>query len=334
MKENKFSVPFNGINPDLYLELLNPYKKHIDHIYLGISSILRNHDDYKVMEHKSIKKEDGSTLKKDEYEENAFQLLLKTKGIYKTVLTLNTAHYLMPPTEIYDWCENILFPFIEFSGISGCICTSFDMAKYIHENMPHLELHTSCNCFQWSIKQMEYWQKHCGITVFNPPREILRSPRLLKEMHNAGFKIKALINESCLYGCPQTINHAMSNSVGPEIGSECSKGDPSNFFRSNWVLPRWLNFLDEYVDIYKINGRTAIDYQYIFRALDAYTKREDVDDLKKIVLGGTYNKIKRTMNDIPTKEIPDKLLTCECKECNKTCFICDELYKKFVKNNI
>ena len=65
MKKNKFSVPFNGINPDLYLSLLEPYKEHIDHIYFGISSILRNHDDYKIMDRKLIRKEDGSPLQKD-----------------------------------------------------------------------------------------------------------------------------------------------------------------------------------------------------------------------------------------------------------------------------
>ena len=328
----KFSIPFNGINPDLYLELLNPYKEHIDHIYLGISSLLRNHDDYKIMEHKAIIKENGEHLKKDEYEENAFQLLLKAQGKYKTILTLNSGHYIMPPNEIYGWCDNVLFPFVEVTKIAGCICTNFDMAKYIHEHMPHLELHTSCNCFQWNIKQMEHWQKHCGITVFNPPREILRSPRLLKEMHDAGFIIKALINESCLYGCPQTVNHAMTNAVGSGLGSECSQGDPANFFRSNWVLPRWLDQLDEYVDIYKINGRTAINYRYIFEALDAYTKRKEVDDITKIILGGTCNfKFKAIVNPIPSKKIPDKLLTCECRDCNKTCFVCENLMKEFKK---
>ena len=82
MKRNLYSVPYNGINPDLYLALLEPYKEYIDHIYLGISSLLRNHDDYRIMDYKSIIKEDNGILSKDEYEENTFQLLLKAQDKY------------------------------------------------------------------------------------------------------------------------------------------------------------------------------------------------------------------------------------------------------------
>ena len=46
------------------------------------------------------------------------------------------------------------------------------------------------------------WRKECGASVFNPSREILRTPAKLKEMHDAGFKIKAIVNESCLFGYP------------------------------------------------------------------------------------------------------------------------------------
>ena len=52
----------------------------------------------------------------------------------------------------------------------------------------------------------------------------------------------------------------------------------------------------------------------------------------KIILGGTVNKVKKTSIPIPSDRIPDKLLTCECKECNKTCFICENLAKEFFKN--
>lgn len=333
MKERKFSVPYNGINPDLFLNLLEPYKEHVEHIYLGVSSITRNHDDYSIMHNKKIRKEDGAVLSKEEYEENCFQFLLKTKDTYKTILTLNAGHYIFNEGEMYEWCDNVLFPFIEITGINGCIVTCYDMAKYIHESMPHLEMHTSCNNFQWKLRQMELWQKDCGISVFNPPREILRSPKNLKEMHGAGFKIKAIVNQACLYGCPQTINHCMTNSVGNWIGSNCHKGEFVNFFKSNWILPTWLDDLDEYVDIYKIIGRTVVDYNYIFNTLDAYIKREDVDDIKKILLGGTCNYVfKDATKEIPSKDIPKKLLTCECSECNKTCFICDNLLKKYLKN--
>ena len=81
-----------------------------------------------------------------------------------------------------------------------------------------------------NIKQMNYWREEAGITVFNPPREILRTPNKLKEMKEEGFILKCLINESCLYGCPQTINHCMSLSNGKPLSDiSCCNGNLSNF---------------------------------------------------------------------------------------------------------
>lgn len=320
----KFSVPFNGIASAEYLSSIEKYSKYIDNIFTGVSFIGNNHHNVRHFS------PDGSEI--DLYENNVRQFLIDSLGKYKRIVTLNSGFYDMNCSELTNWLESVLFPFIEAYKIDGCICTDFIMAKSLHQVFPNLEIHTSCNCFQWNIRQMELWKEECGVSVFNPPREILRSPQKLKEMHDAGFKIKALINESCLYGCPQSINHCMATACGKDTFGICNRGDLTNFFRGNWVLPRWLDKLDEYVDIYKISGR-MYPIDFLLRVLDAYVNRKEVDNLPSILTGYNATAMLEAGLKIPSSIVHDKLLTCECKECDKTCFACRILMAKLLMGN-
>jgi collagenase-like PrtC family protease len=317
MNKRKFSLPYNGKDPEKYLRKLKEHINVVDSVFLGIDSIAPHH----------LTTELSDRIKK-EHIKNSFEFLKLSKGLVKRLLTFNQGAYGLNKSGLAKLCAEKILPIIKEYGIEGVICTNYIMAKTLHNVYPELEIHTSCNCFQWNIRQMELWRDDCGVTVFNPPREILRSPAKLKEMHDAGFKIKAIVNESCLYGCPETINHCMAFSFGLLIAGRCDRNDEANFFRSNWVIPRWLDKLDEYVDIYKIAGR-GLSTNYIFNTLEAYKEGKEVDDIREIVEGGTYFIAKSFKRPIPSKDIPDKLLTCECKECNKTCFMCRDLVSKY-----
>ena len=318
MKKRKFSFPYNATNPTIFLEELDKRKEYIDNVYVGIPFLVKNHLSAEMKE------------QIDDYSELSHRFLLASRGKYKRLLTINSGCYMNNTRDMLEWCDRILLPYIEEVSLDGCIVTDYNMCKYIHECLPKLELHTSCNCFQWNIRQMELWRDKCGISVFNPPREILRTPSKLKEMHDNGFKLKCLINEGCLYGCPQTINHCMAYATDTGINTNCIRDDISNFFRGNWVIPRWLDILDEYVDIYKLAGRHRVDMS-IFSTLDNYIRGEEVNDIRKILIGGVNNYAIKYNVPISYSIIPDKLLTCECKECRKTCFICDNLAKKYFK---
>lgn len=329
----KFSIPFTGTDSNEYLASIEQYSSYIEHIYTGVSFICNNH--HSVRQELGITDPNvGKVYDIEIYEENVRQFLKKSLGKYKRIITLNSGYYNFDEFELNKWLYEVLFPYIESANIDGCICTDFAMAKFIHCTFPNVEIHTSCNCFQWTIRQMELWREECGVTLFNPPREILRTPYKLKEMKEAGFKIKAIVNESCLYGCPQTINHCMAIVNGKNIFGQCNRGDLTNFFKGNWVLPRWLNILDEYVDVYKLSGRMC-PLEYLLTALDAYIYRKEVDDLPTILTGGNAIDMFVTGIKVPTNMIHDKLLTCECKECNKTCFMCNDLMTKLlIQNNI
>lgn len=331
----KFSIPFNGVDSDTYLELIEQYSEHIESIFTGVSFLCNNQHSVRQILKVNDYNYDFSPLDYIEiYDENVKQFLKKSFGKYNRLITLNSIHYNLNLSELHDFLETRLFPFIDDYKIDGCICTDFIMAKLIHQTFPYVEIHTSCNCFQWNIREMDLWRKECGASVFNPPREILRTPVKLKEMHDAGFKIKAIVNESCLFGCPQQINHCVVNASGKEIFRQCNLGDITNFFKGNWVLPRWLDKLDEYVDIYKISGR-LYPIEFLIEVFDAYINRKEVDNLPNILTAGNARAMFETGIKVPSSMIHDKLLTCECKECDKTCFMCRDLMTKLlIQNNI
>lgn len=331
-KVRKFSIPYNGTDPKKFIEELDKRKKYVENVFLGFPNLIDNHCNYKY----STKfKYLNETV--DEYEQNCKDFLLLTQNkIYKRLLTLNSGYYALNDSEMRDFVLNKLKPIIEIYKVDGFIITDYNMGCFIHYMFPKLELHTSCNCFQWTVRVMKLWQENVGISVFNPPREILRTPEKLKEMHDAGFKLKCLINEACLYGCPQSVNHAMYLSSklisDKEIIIRCDRNDPSNIFKGNYILPRWLKEFDEYVDIYKISGRTN-STNLIFKIFDNYINERDDINLNDILIGGLRTVLTKNKIKIPTSIVPDRLLTCECKECDKTCFVCRNLINRYIKDN-
>ena len=95
------------------------------------------------------------------------------------------------------------------------------------------------------------------------------------------------------------------------------------------MLPRWLDYYDQYVDIYKISGRND-NTEKIFKTLDCYLNSNDNVNILDILVGGTSSKLKAMNLNIQSQIIPDILMYCECKECNKTCFICKNLVDKYL----
>ena len=102
--------------------------------------------------------------------------------------------------------------------------------------------------------------------------------------------------------------------------------------RSNLILPSWLQYLDEYVDVYKLAGRGS-SYNKISNILNAYIGQKSMN-IDKYASMGRSNPLSRLadMNIfISESDIPDKVRYCECKECEKTCFQCKDALTKLIK---
>ena len=319
-KENRlFSIPYSGKNDyNEYLNMIQEYKNHIHSIFFGLSEL----EDHVSMQ--NITKHTDYT---DEERQNIYNFLEKTKGIYKRIVTYNTMIQAQEDIVILRYFENYIYPIIEKYSIDGFILTNFNLARKLHKDFPKLEIHTSCNGLQWTIRQMEMWKEHAGAVLFNPPREAARTPSLLKEFHSAGFPLKVLVNEACVYGCVHSIHHACTISLSQDGCHDCNLSDIGNMLRTNLFLPKWLDDIDEYVHVYKLAGR-GNPISKLKKTFDAYILQKPFKYINDYAAIGSSNYIKileRKGILIPEKLIPNKLKYCESKYCDKTCFDCRKI---------
>ena len=331
-----YSVPYNGTEPEWFLQEVKKRKQHIDHVYCElpfqemISHVRFTFDDRKAAGEPPA----NVDSMRAQYLKNCFEFLRLSRGQVRRICPVNAMSYQFDSEDAVKSFVLTLARAANELQIEGFILSDYRVAALLHAVMPELEIHTSCNAYQWNLRQMEIWRKKCGVNVFNPPREILRSPSKLKEMHAAGFRLKCLVNEACLMGCPNSFNHNLAIARGQRpILLSCCQDGIADLFRANWILPRWQKYYDDVVDIYKIAGRNSAG-DYPFRTLDAYLAENDTLPLAELMLSGTILFAAQVLpaeilQKITVDQVPDKLLTCECKECS-TCGLCEKILAELI----
>lgn len=333
-KERKFSVPFSqyvGYSVDDYLNLIDNYKENIDSIFFGPGSRIGDHilpKNILLGEHKGMTPQQVISAL-DESEGRWSEFLSKTKGKYKRYLTLNNAVFPMSETGWLYFLHSEIFASIEIFEIDGLILSNYNMARYIHQRYPDLPLHNSCNSFTYSIAEMENWRVNAGVEVFNPPRQIIRCLDDLKLFKEYGFKVKALVNEACYFGCTEMINHCVMRNLNYHFSFNCLKDLPVNIFKGCYIKTDWYEQLDDLVDIYKITGKT-MDLDRLKRTLDYYIMCEDTDNLLDVILGPAVGQFSNFFPNVKVspENLPDKLLSCHCRDCYRNCNVCNQALVK------
>lgn len=335
-KNRLYSLPYNCSNPNWFISEVIKRKKYIHHVFCEFP-YNEPVSHLKYLFNGSNGQIENTAFSMDSYYNHiklVIDFLKKSEGKFKRICTLNSACYFFKnATDLTTFCDNVIKNIIDYK-IDGLIVSDYRIAEYIYKILPELELHTSCNTYSWNIRQMQIWKDNCGIKVFNPPRDILRKISSLKEMHDAGFSLKCIVNEGCLFGCPNTVTHPICIATHCYFGQNCIRNGYGDIFKSNWILPRWQKYYDAYVDIYKIAGRDIKVINYPFECLDAYIQEKNNLCLSDIMINGTMNFLKSkldkpSLNKITLDKIPDKLVTCECKECGK-CTLCEKSLDKIL----
>lgn len=328
-KRNKrlFSVPYNNSNPDEYFNIIKPYLKNIDSVYFEYPGLIDNHASKRNISIDDIIENRSNT-----------ELFLRKYGfICKCVITINNCFYPMTQTECYNFVLFQLQPVLKaFPQIKSAIVSDFQLACCIRKICPNIGIQTSCNTYQFNNVQMKRWNDILNIELFNPPRESLRNIEMLEQFRQTNFKLKYIVNEGCVYGCPQQINHACYISTKTQIQDLFCDNQEYKYrylLQSNWILPRWLKYLDNYVDVFKLSGRLEPN-KAIKNILDAYiNERNDVDLFSIITTRqNTIFKKQNPQFKINVNLIPDKLLMCKCEECD-ACNICLNVMKSLLKKN-
>ena len=328
-----YSIPYNGTDPAWFLREVEKRKKNIDHVYCELPF-----NESEMLSHVRFIFDgpDGERMnlasasqKRAQYIRNCFEFLRISKGKVRRICPVNAMYYKFnSDDELKNFAINLARLANRYQ-LEGLIISDYQVAVLVHALVPDLELQTSCNGYQWTLRQMEIWREKCGIKMFNPPREILRAPSKLKEMHDAGYKLKCLVNEGCLMGCPNSFRHNLSVSLHCYAGMlSCCQSGAGDILRGNWILPRWQKYYDEYVDVYKIAGRNTPG-DYPFKCMDSYLAENNDMALSDLMISGTVQFAKHMLPEdilkrITLDKVPDKLLTCECKECDR-CNLCNKI---------
>lgn len=333
-KNRLYAVPYNGTDVDWFIGEVVKRAKHIHHVYceLPFPSVLSQMQF--MFQKEDVEEKRFAFEKRLRFLNACDTFLLKSKGRFKRFCPINAMYYRFETLDEFYRFGFEVVNLINKYALDGVIITDFRLANFVRGLLPDIEIHTSCNAYQWNIRQMQLWKDIVGVEIFNPPREILRVPSKLKEMHEAGFKLKCLVNEACLVGCPNSFNHQMAISLGC-LGTlnGCAVSGPGDILRGNFILPRWQKYYDEYVTVYKISGRnTANDYP--IRTLDAYLREDDKLPLTELCISGVVHSAYELLpvdvqKRITVDLVPDKLMRCECKDCSE-CGLCDGLMKKLV----
>ena len=313
------------MDPVQYLDMIEKYSTNVDNLYFGYPGI-DNHCP-------------NTNCKVLEMYTNTQRFLELTRGKYKRLLAVNQISDCRSDDQKRLFVLNQLAPLILTYEIEGVIVSDHALACIIHDSLPWVDVQTSCNTYQFNLNSYRWWNESAGVTTFNPPREILRTPQLLKQVKKLGFKIKCIVNEACLYGCPQNINHAcyIANSIesgyGPPRCYFCERPQWKyrDIFKTNFILPRHLAKFDQYVDVYKIAGR-SLSTQSLDVIFDAYINERNDVELQDIISSRYRRHFKQLGIHIPVGVIPDKLLTCQCAQCD-SCDECEKIIAQCIKNS-
>lgn len=317
----QFTIPYNNSDPESFIRVFEPYAEHIHSFYFGFPGLFATHNPYRKGIQSLI--EDNA---------NTYRFLQLCKGRFKTVLCINTPVYPLTIDDLYFKILKELTPLSIDYGLSAVNVASPTIADLISKTFPNLEVQTSCNTYSFLPRQYQEWHDRFGVTVFNLPREALRSPQLLKDFKSLGFISKCIVNEGCIYGCPANIEHACSF-VMPEFAVHVLCDQPnyrlSDIFRSNFIPPHRLDEFNGLLDIAKIAGR-SFSTERILQIFLAYLHRDPDADLRTLLHARSVKLLEENHLSIRASDWPKKTLSCECKECH-TCSVCEKAMLKIIK---
>lgn len=317
----RFTLPYNNDDPEEFLATFEPYRKDIYSFYFGLPGIFAAHNPFQMSFENTCKTCSGT-----------YEFLRLCTGKFQTVLCINTLVYPQEIESLKFTLARELGPLIEVYGLSAVNVASPTLADLIHGLFPALDIQTSCNTYTFINNMYRLWHEKYGSTVFNLPREALRTPWLLDQFRETGFVAKCLVNEGCIYGCPGNIEHACSFVIKDVAQRNfCDRPDfkLSDIFKSNFIPPHRLDEFEGKVDIAKIAGRTFETWRILDTFL-AYLNRDPEADVTTLLHSRTRKLLVNNGISIKAKDWPKKTLTCECKECD-TCVICRKAMEHAIK---
>lgn len=318
-----YTIPYNNSEPSTFLEYFDPYRENIHSFYFSFPGLFCTHNPTRDSAEERLVKDT-----------NTYRFLEMIKGRYKSVLCINTLIYPSDLTEITYKIIRELTVLVEQFGLTAVNVASPTLAEVIHNYFPTVDIQTSCNTYSYVTNMYRFWNEKFGSTVFNLPREALRTPWLIDQFRETGYISKCIVNEGCLYGCPGNVEHACSFIMpNAAVCLFCDRNDfhLSDILKTNFIPPHRIGEFEGKIDIAKIAGR-YFETDRIFKIFLAYLMEDPESDIVTLLHARSRKWLKVNHLNFKAKDWPKKTLTCECKEC-KTCNICQKAMEHVVARN-
>ncbi|MCP3889896.1 MAG: radical SAM protein [Desulfobulbaceae bacterium] len=216
--------------------------------------------------------------------------------------------------------ENLLRKY----NIKGVTVASLQLATIIKNEIPDLEITASVLMDIADPMQVVSINDVCDVLV--PSSRIMRNIFALREVKKAfQGRIRLMLNEACLPGCPFRTQHFYEMSSQPNPSSLCDgllEKQPWMRLTGSWVLPQHLHFYDGLWDELKLAGRVTLqDPLHFHQILDGYINKKVLTPDR---IGGGPASIMSPV-DIDGKFF-NTTLSCD-KNCH-TCDVCFNYYRK------
>ena len=228
----------------------------------------------------------------------------------KSILLLNSPHFLEVGTlkQLLSYIDKTIVPLIKTLNISDVITNNSIIGENLKQKFGNdLLLGTSTLNNIYLNNQIENF-KNKGFDYFTLGRELARDRELMKNLSKK-YKLKLMINESCIQFCEYQSQHIFYTSFG--IGEierllPCRRCTIDTFFTSNWLLPRWLKYFDSYIYRYKLVTRN-MSSEKLVKTVQSYANGSEVDNFFDIIASGTKLIASKRWDKLDTKLIPDEI---------------------------
>ncbi len=173
------------------------------------------------------------------------------------------------------------------------------LAKIIKKYYPQLKLKVSAFAGVRSLRQAQYWEELGADVITLEPQTMNREFGLIKNItSNIEIRIQLIVNQGCLYFCPNVfyhanlfshfsqVNHYLNGFLIDHCGIECKQlklKEKVNFIRADWIRPEDINEYEAIgVKAFKIIQRNWTTAR-LEKAIGAYVKNEYNGNLADII---------------------------------------------------
>ncbi|HUS57173.1 MAG TPA: hypothetical protein VM141_00855 [Planctomycetota bacterium] len=204
-------------------------------------------------------------------------------------------------------------------GVKEATVTDLLLARQIREKVKGLRISMSVLADICSAEQVEMIKDTCDTLV--PSSRVMRDLPSLSILRKAfPGRIRLMVNEACLPGCPFRTQHfyemASAATAPRSLCAELLSLKPWLRLTGSWVLPQHLHLYDGLYDEAKLAGRVTLrDPAKYRRVLDAYVHRRP---LSPDAIGGGPASVQTAM------EISEEFFraTLHCGRQCHTCSLC------------